>query len=201
MKDCNDFLQYLYGYCSFLARDLFSKALPGAVAIYPLLPGDPTYSPSVSQWITLLLFGWATGWLLQAIKEIIDVSGFSKVVECVCSCMNKKDCGKISSMINFFKKTSPNDIDFYLQARKQRERYVIIKEFAGNFSISVVIAGYSYLWKFGFLEDFGKEQKNLTAISPLIAFFILYFYSTITEKRQDIFEKIMNNNYPSPKKE
>jgi hypothetical protein len=167
-------------YTSTIMRDFLTKVIPGSIILFTLtLPIYDTkeYIKTLSElsiWLWILLFGICIviGNSIQAIAEFL---GWSR--------WYLKDYDKKESE----DKAKQRIIKFYAYNKvpmilKTHERYVIIKDFSANVSLSILISIGIYL--FDYLFPTG-EQYILGSLLLLMVISLKWYHQINTIRQQD----------------
>lgn len=182
----SDFAKVLYE--KFFMRDFMGKLGPGAVVLVMvgyLLCGegfDISRTPIALLWIAGLPFAYMIGLSIQILSELLGVHSASPrpryIVFFPKQYPENEDLNRRTTLIG-----KATDTQWTVNAKEQRERFVVLKEASGNMSMAVFI-GLVLAWS-------GLGGVNISIflnVAGIVVVVVLYLSHRIHASRQATYE-------------
>jgi len=176
-----------------LARDFFAKVIPGAIVLFTIIMSstDPPIKPeslfklSIGAWLFLYGVCYAVGFAVQAAGEWF---GWVRAYP-----GDETEGDFRTRLVRFSKSLEGIKKEVAEDYKQQRERYVVIKEMAGNVSLSVAIS--FIIWIVVSLGKILPDQISISLSSAVVTqvFFIvlvvicivaLFWFQKVHQRRQ-----------------
>lgn len=181
-----DFAKVLYE--KFFMRDFIGKLGPGAVVLvmvgYILYGKDLDISrvPTALLWVAGLPFAYLIGLGVQILSELLGLHSASPAPRYILFCKTwfsaNTELDERTSLIG-----TATDIQWTVNAKEQRERFVVLKEASGNMSMALLI-GLVLAWsRLG-----GANISKFHKVAGIVVVGVLYLSHRISAIRQANYE-------------
>ena len=182
----SDFAKVLYE--KFFMRDFMGKLGPGAVVLamvgYMLCGEGLAISriPTALLWVAGLPFAYLIGLGVQILSELLGMHSASPAPRYILFSPTKFSANtELDTRMALISKAT--DTEWTVNAKEQRERFVVLKEASGNMSMAVLI-GLVLAW-------FGLGGTNISVflkVAGIVVVCVLYLSHLIHANRQANYE-------------
>ena len=170
-------------YTTFLARDLFSKVVPGGLVlatIVAVMGKDNAVSgtlPKISflGWLLVYALCFSIGLAVQAVGEYLKI---------IRAYPGDESEDTFRTRMKEFNDSIPSNVD-----RIQRERYVVIKETTGNFGVAILIS----ILILGVGCLLSKSTWVLYPAFGVPSFLVVWWFHVVHQRRQRDWERKVIN--------